>query len=77
MMVELIVTCGATVSDMMDEYRAWTGKRLPFEEIWPGDPRGRYGEYLIWLTPGQAQMVVRRYSSVIRLVDDAASLDQG
>lgn len=77
MMLELLCTCGATVGDILEEYRAWTGERMRFEKLWPGDLRGEYGEYLIWLTPGQAQMVVRRYSSVIRLVDDAAPVDEG
>lgn len=76
MMVELIVSCGATLGDILQEYRAWTGERMPFEKLWPRDPRGEYGEYLIWLTPGQAQVVANRYSSVIRTVDDAASIDQ-
>lgn len=63
--------------DIMDEYRAWTGERLSSEKLWPGDPRGEYGWSLVWLTPGQVQVVASRFSSMIRLVDDAASVDEG
>lgn len=76
-MVELICTCGATVSDLMDEYRAWTGERLLFDKLGPGDRRGQYGSYAIQLTLGQALVVAHRYSSVIRKVDDAAPIDKG
>ena len=76
MMVDLIVMCGASISKIMDEHRAWTGKRLLFEKLWPGDPRGEYGEYLIWLTPQQAQVVAQSYSSVIRTIDDATQIDE-
>ena len=64
------------MGDIAQDYRSWTGERLLFEKLWPRDSRGEYGEYLIWLTLGQAQVVLARYSSVIREADGAASLDE-
>ena len=54
MMVELIVTSGALVGDIIQRYRGDGGARLCFEKIMPGDPRGIYGEYLIWLEEADA-----------------------
>ena len=76
MMVELIVTCGATVDDIAQEYRSWTGERLLFEKLWTRDSRGEYGEYLIWLTAAQAQVVANRYSTVIREAVGTVSINE-
>ena len=77
MMVELIVTSGALVGDLLQRYHGDGGARLRFEKIMPGYSRGIYGEYLIWLEEQTASTVMRRYSSKIRKIDGPAPLDEG
>ena len=77
MMVELIVTSGALVGDLLQRYHGDGGACLCFEKIMPGDPRGRYGEYLIWLVESEASTVMRRYSSKIRKANGPAPLNKG
>jgi hypothetical protein len=58
---QIIVTCGATVGDILQRMVNSTGKRPRFEKIWPNDSRGDYGDYAVWLDDEVADMIVAKY----------------
>ena len=68
-MIEIVVTCGATVGFIIQSFHGTTGYRPLFEKLLPGDARGSYGSYLLWLDPADAETVLHRHPTVTRRMD--------
>jgi hypothetical protein len=59
----IIITCGATLADIL---RRYPSNPPIFEKLRPHDPRGNYGEYVVWLSEHHAATIVRQYRDLAR-----------